>query len=511
MDSHGRRFNDIQNDTRRAFVMAGARFVTGSSIAAAVMRAGSIGREASAAGETANHVLRAARFPAAGGGNRRKVWGYDGQSPGPLIRAREGETIRIRVVNELDVPTSIHWHGIHQHGSWTMDGVEEISRPPIAAGSEFTYEFRAEPAGTHWYHSHVGVQYGNGLIGPLIVEERQPLAGYDREDVLLINDCFNEIGDAILAKLRKGTRMSGDKMPAMKQMADKAKMPGMKHTAGGQAMRDLADVPYESALINGKGRFPGSDKTAFAEVVVKPGERLRLRLINGSSTFTFRFQVDDHPLTVIATDGSPTRPVQVDNLVLAPGERYDVILEAVRRGVHWIHAAAVGGGEVLAVLRYAGVSSQAPVTTPVRWGSRALEASMLRSPQPVKLTTQATEIPIVLGGSMMPYRWSINGQFYPKADPIVFQKDQSIRFLFRNTTGMDHPFHLHGHSFWVIGKPGGYNLVDPVEKDTINVPAGSELAVQWVADNPGRWFFHCHIEWHLMTGMARVLEVQPHT
>jgi FtsP/CotA-like multicopper oxidase with cupredoxin domain len=133
----------------------------------------------------------------------------------------------------------------------------------------------------------------------------------------------------------------------------------------------------------------------------------------------------------------------------------------------------------------------------------------MRSPEPVRWAVKPREIPLLLGGSMMPYRWSINGQYYPKADPVEIRKGEVIRFALRNPTGMDHPFHLHGHSFRVLGKPGGLNLTDPVLKDTINVPAKGEVVIQWLADNPGRWFFHCHIEWHLATGMARVLEIKP--
>jgi FtsP/CotA-like multicopper oxidase with cupredoxin domain len=127
----------------------------------------------------------------------------------------------------------------------------------------------------------------------------------------------------------------------------------------------------------------------------------------------------------------------------------------------------------------------------------------------VQLAAKSREIPVLLGGSMMPYRWSINDQFYPKAKLIEIAKGEMIRFTIRNPTGMDHPFHLHGHSFHVLGKPGALNLTDPVLKDTINVPARDEVVIQWQADNPGRWFFHCHIEWHLATGMARVLEIKP--
>jgi FtsP/CotA-like multicopper oxidase with cupredoxin domain len=111
---------------------------------------------------------------------------------------------------------------------------------------------------------------------------------------------------------------------------------------------------------------------------------------------------------------------------------------------------------------------------------------------------------------MMPYRWSINEQYYPKADPIDLQKDEWVRMHFSNPTGMDHPFHLHGHYFYVLGQPDALNLKNPAQKDTVNVPAKGEMVIQWQAKNPGRWFFHCHIEWHLDAGMARVLQIKPY-
>jgi multicopper oxidase len=138
---------------------------------------------------------------------------------------------------------------------------------------------------------------------------------------------------------------------------------------------------------------------------------------------------------------------------------------------------------------------------------RALLPEMMRSPAPVNLAKDPREIPLVLGGTMKPYRWTLGGQYYPKADPIAIGRGESVRFVFRNPTGMDHPFHLHGHSFYVLGKPDALNLNDPSLRDTVNVPTRSDLVIQWVADNPGRWFFHCHIEWHLATGMARVIEI----
>ena len=137
-------------------------------------------------------------------------------------------------------------------------------------------------------------------------------------------------------------------MPGMKKTADKEEMPGMA-----MPMRDVADLPFQSGLVNGKVRAHGT-KGLLTTLEINDGESIRLRLINGSSTYGFRFQIDGHPLTVIASDGSPMKPVVVDNLFFAPGERYDVLLKGQGRGIHWIRAATLDGNEVGAVLRYRG-------------------------------------------------------------------------------------------------------------------------------------------------------------
>jgi FtsP/CotA-like multicopper oxidase with cupredoxin domain len=469
------------------------------------VRPAGCGRARTPTADDATHVLRARRFWAAPDGRRREVWGYDDQLPGPVIRARQGATMRVKLINELRTATSVHWHGMHQPGTWRMDGVENVSAPPIPTASEFLYEFQAEPAGTHWYHSHVGVQYGNGLFGPLIIEERQPIADYDREEILFLNDWFLESGEILLNRLIKGQGMKMDmemdaNSPSKMERAERPTMARMK---------DVGDVPFQSVLFNGKGKGPGGDKSPLHVLEVKKGETVRLRLINGSSTYAFRFRIDGHPLTVIATDGMPIRAVTVDDLRIDVGERYDVLLKANRDGSFWIRAVTLDGSAGLAVLRYAGAQPREPEPSPVRWGPRSLDLDQLRSPEPVDLAEKsARDVPLHLGGSMRPFRWSINGQFFPQSDALALHKDEWIRFVFDNPTPMDHPFHLHGHSFYVLGKPGALNLKDPPLKDTINIPSNGRLVVQWKANNPGKWFFHCHIEWHLMTGMARVIDIR---
>jgi len=484
--------------SRRDFLRQGA--TAGAALAPGIVLLSS-GVPASAAltSSTVEYELNVGPREAQPDGRRRSIWCYNGQLPGPLVRARLGQTLRIKVTNRLTVPTTVHWHGLHQPGTWQMDGVDRVSRAPVPAGGSFVYEFLATPAGTHWYHSHVGVQYGNGLFGPLVIDELAPPARYDREEILVINDWFLRPAEEILAGLvgpQHGRPMTGMKGPAMKGRA----MKGM------DGKPDIGDVPFESALLNGRGRFAGTD-APLTSLRVKPGETLRLRVINASSTYQFRFQIDGHPLTLIAADGAPIAPIKVDNLVFSPGERYDALVVADQSGAAWIRAATLAGDEARAVLQYADAANAEPAPHSVSWGKTALEPTSLRSPAAVSLDPHPREVMLRLGGTMRPYAWNINDESYPHAAPIAAAKDEWLRFVLDNPTGMDHPFHLHGHYFYVLGAPQRLNLVDPPQNDTVNVPARSQLVLLWKANNPGHWFFHCHIEWHAATGMARVVEI----
>lgn len=528
--------DNAANVSRRALLKHGAAgaitaiLSPGITILPTGLRAADPAKAASTteAKKAVDYTVRAVERKMAPDGRIREVFAYDGEIPGPVIRAKLNDTLKIKVINELDVPTSIHWHGMHQPGTWQMDGVTDVSHAPIPPGQEFVYEFKATPAGTHWYHSHTGVQYSDGLFGALIVDEETPPAKYDREEIVLINDWFLKQSDEILAGLLKGDSMKmGDRKMAPKDdlkadaakktveaTADSAKSDGktsvmVKSADGGMktgGAKDIADVPFESALINGKGRFKNESVAPLATIDVKPGETLRLRVINGSSTYQFRFQIDGHSLTVVATDGAPMRPVEVDNLMLSPGERFDVTLKANGKSNSWVRAVTLDGKETKALLSYSG-NETTPQDKPAMLGNRALQPQQMKSRTQVKLVEKPQEVKFKLGGSMKPYAWNINAQEWPKADSIRIKANDHVRFVLENPTGMDHPFHLHGHYFFVLGEPGRLNLRDPVQKDSINVPAGKTIVLQWVANNPGKWFFHCHIEWHLATGMARVIEI----
>lgn len=465
------------------------------------------------------------------------IWAINGMFPGPAIRAKEGEEISVTLCNKLPQPTTIHWHGIHQRGTWFMDGVERISQSAIKPGECFSYKFTAYPSGTHWYHSHTGLQYSDGLFGPLIIEENEDpyKADYDYDRIIMINDWFHIPSEQILANLKKGAYMQTKEGAAMKMGVSMTmdtrsgqKDPSMSIEMESGGMPDVGDVPFESALINGKGRFDPNSEAPLETYEVKSMDRIRFRIINASSTYAFRFAIDGHKLSVIATDGALTKPLEVDSLIIDVGERYDVIVKADQPAAnYWIRAKTLEEDKedhALAVLRYGG-PSQEPPKTKAAWGA-SLRLGDLKPFTPQKPKAPTADKLLELSGSMMPYKWMVNGQAFelPKKpftedrnppDPPVTQmklkEGDVVRLVINNDSKMSHPFHLHGHYFHVLGlsdegagKYSGQTLneKDPIGKDTLSIPRKGWAVVQWEAGNPGVWFFHCHIEWHLATGMA---------
>ena len=491
------------NVTRRKFIGAG----TGAVAAAAIGCSGDgpankeSQEESESGAKTHEFDFTASKFQGAPDGRERTITGINGQFPGPLIRVPEGDTIRVSLKNDLEEPTTNHWHGQYQEGSWWMDGVDSVTQQPIPPGDSMIYEFTANPGGTFWYHSHSNIQYANGFKGPLIVEEKDPIAKYDRDETLMISDWFVEESAEILKNIKSGAYKDSSKK-TMKSMG-KMKKSTMK--------MDVGDVPFQTGLFNGKGRVNMDEgKEPLETIVVEEGEHIRLRLLNTGSTYSFYIRIDDHPMTVIAADCMPVKPVEVDSLQLNIGQRYDVLIKADNPGVHWIRAKTRNNHEFAAVLKYKGSQANEPKASKGDWGPRKLSAAALRSKEPVDLTdVDYREVPIVMGGSMMPYRYNVNGQYFPDVDPIPIKKGEHIRFLLKNPTGMLHPFHMHGQTFHVLGNPGNLNLINPIARDTVAVGAGETVIIQHQFNNPGRWIFHCHIDWHLASGMACILEVSP--
>lgn len=409
-------------------------------------------------------------------GRTYESWFYDAGFPGPEIRVREGEWLRVVVENQLPEATTIHWHGLPVPNS--MDGVPDVTQDPIPPGGQFVYEFPATPAGTYLYHSHVGLQLDRGLVGPLIVEERDPHVSWDREHVLVLDDF----------------------LPGEPEPLDSGGMMGsggMMRGMMGRQGPDLPTPPYLGALINGRL----ADAAPTFEV--RSGERVRLRLLNPSGATTFRFAVAGHPLTVTHADGRPVRPIEVDSLTLGMGERYDVIVQADRPGAWAMVAQPVKEVDVpagRAVLRYREARARRDPSGEIPEGiegGRQLRLADLQAIESLPGTRREPDriFDLPLSGGMMGGRWTIGGQSFPDAEPLEISEGELIRVRMVNHSMMLHPMHLHGHYF----------RVGEAIKDTVIVPAHmGDVSFEFVADNPGNWFFHCHNIYHLEDGMARV-------
>lgn len=447
------------------------------------------------------YALAAAPLGLELGGREIPTWGYGGGVPGPEIRVKEGETLRVRVSNGLPEDTSVHWHGLPIVND--MDGVPGVTQKPIKPGEEFVYEFAVPVSGTYMYHSHSGLQLDRGLYGSLIIEPKNETLSYDEEFTVILDDWLDGMEgtpEDALKRLKSGeSEMSG--MEGMD--GSSSGMGGMEGMAGeGKSAQTPPDIVYPMYLINGKP--PESPE----EFKVRRGDKVRLRLINPSGASIYRVALAGHSMTVTHSDGLPVEPVEVYSLRIGMGERYDVLVEAKNPGVWQLAAQAEGTKKVArAVFRYGGSSAPPPPADqqPSELGGRMLSYDMLRA------TPETGKIPVkepdrievfTLDGDEKRYVWTMNGETFDEAERTKIGRDELVRFEFQNRSMMPHPMHLHGHSFRVDNGTGQ----GPI-KDTVLVEPMQKIAIDWVADNPGPWALHCHQAYHQEAGMMQVVEV----
>ncbi|KAF8063330.1 phenol oxidase [Lyophyllum atratum] len=444
-----------------------------------------------------------------------------GVFPGPLITGRKGDQFKLNVVDSLTDntmlrSTSIHWHGIFQNGTNWADGAAFVTQCPIVPGNSFLYDFPVNgQAGTFWYHSHLSTQYCDGLRGAFVV--------YDP------NDPYLSLYDI-------------DDESTVITLADWYHDPAPQGTGG------LPPAPA-STLINGKGRYTNGPLVDLAVVNVVKGKKYRLRVIGLSCDPAFTFAIDKHSLTIIEADGEYTAPLVVDSFQIFAGQRYSVILNANQAvGNYWIRAdpdirgfPGFDGGRNSAILRYAGAAIADPATTYVT--TRPLKEVNLRAliapTPPGQPFVGGADVNINIAHVFNPatFRYEINGRpFESPTVPVLLQilsgaypaeallPEASIYKLPPNKVieislpgtgpevGGPHPFHLHGHAFYVVrsGDSTTYNYNNPVRRDTVNTGGNDGNAtIRFVTDNSGPWFLHCHIDWHLELGLAVVFAEDP--
>ena len=486
---------------RRSFLRVGVAglVVAGGGVAAAVIagrRSGTgsarseVGSVDPAGSPMREFRLRAAPAPwDAGAGGSAPAWAYEGRVPGPELRVREGERVRVVLENGLPEPTTIHWHGLPvPHG---MDGVPELTQEAVAPSGTFVYEFVAAPAGTYWYHSHAPYQFDRGLFGALVVEPSRETLDYDREEVLVFDDWMLEPDSP-----RPDPDAGGGMMGMMRGMEG---MPGMTRGGTGMGAGAVRSQPlYDAFTVNG---VVGA---THPPIVVRRGDRLRLRLVNACASHVVPLRISGHRLTITHSDGRPVEPFAADALRLGMGERYDILVDMTNPGV-WALEALDEGQQAAGLrvpIRYAGARGTPPQATrgPVAVASyrdlTGIERVERREPDRV--------YDLELSGGMMtgPTVWTINGKRYPDTEPLEVEEGERVRVRLFNMSMMPHPMHLHGHFFDVVA-PDGRGVDRPIRKDTLIVDHMQTHVIDFTADNPGsRWFFHCHNLYHQHGGMA---------
>ena len=428
------------------------------------------------------------------GGRSVETWAFGDRPGAGGLRAKAGDLLAVKFVNKLAAANTVHWHGIALRND--MDGVHDLTQPATEPAGEFTYRFTAPDAGTYWFHPHTGLELDRGLYAPLIIEDPgEDIA--DVEHTLILDDWLDGYGRTPEDVLRELQSAGGHSAGAMSDhmgdhMAGAAGAGGMATMMAGFA----GDVAYPLHLIN--GRAPGERETFAAQ----PGQRVRLRLINAGSDTAYRVAVESHRLSVTHADGFPVVPVEVDNVVLGMGERYDVVLTA-GSGAFAIVALPEGKSDPAgeAVLRTAATAAPPPTgTRPSGLTGAALKYTDLHATEAVTLPTKRPDRTQTVRLTAIPegYVHGIDGKSFPDAAPITVHEGERLRIRVVNNTMMFHPIHVHGHTFAMVS-------AGSARKDTVSVEAMTAVEFDIEADNPGQWMFHCHNTYHLETGMATTL------
>ena len=495
-------------------------------------------------------------------GRKGRGIAVNGTVPGPLVRLKEGADIRLNVTNNLAEDTSIHWHGLLV--PFHMDGVPGISFPGIKPGKTFSYQFPVRQAGTYWYHSHSGLQEQQGHYGPLIIDPAGPEpVAYDRDLIVLLSEFTPLHPHVIMDRLRKGEGYFNYQQTTL---TDRYPLSGKDRRMWAEMRMpptDIADVTGSTYtyLVNGRGPAEGM------EYLFRPGERVRLRIINGAAMTFFNVRIPGLPMTVIAADGQNVTPVEVDEFQIAAAETYDVIIEPTAEAYALVAESMDRSGMALAMLasRPGARAAVPPLRDPplldmgdmgmnhadgshsmdgmkmrdtlllppdVKIGPgidmvamepvdklgdpgiglrdvshRVLTYRMLRAAEPNRDTRRPSRLlELHLTGNMERYMWSFDGEMYSAVSdkPIRFAWNERVRVKLVNNTMMAHPIHLHGMFFELVN---GAEPIRQPRKNVVIVQPGASVQFDLTANEPGDWAFHCHLLYHMHGGMMQTVTV----
>ena len=519
-------------------------------------------------------------------GKLRRAIAVNGQIPMPTLTFTQGDTAEIYVHNNLKEETSLHWHGLFLPNK--MDGVPFLTQMPIKPGATYLYKFPIIQHGTHWYHSHTGLQEQIGMYGAFIMNKRKE---WDIPTLpITLSEWTDMNPNEVERSLHAATDWFAIKKGTTQSYAEAIKTGHFKTKVANEWKRmnamDVSDVYYDKFLINGKNQYE--------QPQYKAGDKVRLRIANGGASSYFWLTYSGGKITVIATDGNDVEPVEVDRLIIAVSETYDVVVtipenksyeflvtpeDRTKSASLWLGSGEKVPATKLPKLKYfAGMKmmndmmdmkgnmiemegmqmqnqimdmntvmypeitgpenekdtlksdnmqgmnmAPSPLESPpvpVRTGAEAmagmdmgannqdivtLNYGMLRAPGKTTLPAgPLKELKFDLTGNMNRYVWTLDNKTVSESDKIIIKKGENLRIILFNNSMMRHPMHLHGHDFRVLNGQGENapmkNIIDimPMERDTI----------EFAATESGDWFFHCHILYHMMSGMGRVFSYE---
>lgn len=494
-------------------------------------------------------------------GKSKRAIAVNGQIPMPTLTFTEGDTAEIWVHNELNEETSLHWHGLFLPNRF--DGVPNLTQMPIKPHTTHLYKYPIIQHGTHWYHSHTMLQEQIGMYGAFIMNKRKE---WDIPTLpIVLSDWTDMNPKEVNRSLHNGTDWFAIKKGTTQSFAEAIKGGHLKTKLTNEWKRmnamDVSDVAYERFLINGKNQ---NEQPQF-----KVGDKVRLRIANGGASSYFWLTWSGGKITVVATDGNDVEPVEVDRLIIAVSETYDVVVtipdnksyeflvtpeDRTKSASLWLGSGEKVPATKLPKLKYfAGMkmmndmmdmkgnmiemegmemSNQVMDMNTVMYpeitgaspnpseggehehdmsnmqGSTdivTLNYGMLRAPDKTTLPQgPLKELKFDLTGNMNRYVWTLDNKTVSESDKILIKKGENVRLIIFNNSMMRHPMHLHGHDFRVLNGQGEYapmkNIIDimPMERDTI----------EFAATESGDWFFHCHILYHMMSGMGRVFSYE---
>lgn len=429
-------------------------------------------------------------------GKAATVYGLTGPGGKPGLSMMLGEHFRVRVKNDTDSDTIIHWHGLTP--PFGQDGVAMYGQPAIPPGGTLDYDFANTRAGTHWMHSHMGLQEQQLLAAPLIVQEvKEPLFD-DQEHVVMLHDFTFRNPQDILAELQGGGGAhAGHAMQGMDHSQ-------MNHSASGQTMMTgmaggmgmLNDIVFDAYLAN--------DRTLDdPEVVsVEKGGTIRLRIINGAAASNMWIDLGALEGELIAVDGNAIYPMKGTLFPIAMAQRADVRLKIPPEGGAFPVLFRPEGLEdrtgIILSTKGATVpklASEGEATPALDLAQERLYRAVAKLPQePVNRTEM-----LMLTGGEKNYLWGLNGEANPSQPLFTMRQGERIAVMMHNMTGMAHPMHLHGHYFKVMAL--GNTVIDGALRDVVLVPPMETVTIVFDADNPGSWPFHCHHAYHMHSGM----------